>query len=46
VVQQDCPRLAHKTAIGLGIAIKCLQKLDEARRIICKLLAGQRQEKW
>jgi hypothetical protein len=46
VVQQDCPSLTHKAAIGAGIAVKCLQKLDEARRIVGKLLTGQRKEKW
>lgn len=46
VLQQDCPRLAQKAPIGLSIAVKCLQKLEQPRRVVRQLLPGKRKEKW
>lgn len=46
VVQQDCPGLAQKAAIRTPIAVKRLQKLEQARGIVGKLLACERKEKW
>ncbi|WAC24379.1 hypothetical protein [Blastomonas sp. SL216] len=46
MLQQNCPGLTHKAAIGALIAVKRLQKLDEALRIVRELLTRQRKEKW
>jgi len=46
VLQQNCPRLTQKAAIGALIAVKRLQKLDEALRIVRQLLTCQCKEKW